>query len=110
MQILNGVLQEQFCTQVGTAKKKNFSLKKIFFGRSYYKYNTKSANLIENNWRLNKKKDCNMQKWIQKVRGYYDRGKNCRQFILLFLLSFIGQFVYPLRGEGMGLMGEGDMP
>ena len=28
MQILNGVLQEQFCTWVGTAKKKKFSLKK----------------------------------------------------------------------------------
>ena len=48
MQILNGVLQEQFCTWVGTAKNNTikFSLKKIFVGRSYYKYNTKSANLI----------------------------------------------------------------
>ena len=28
--------------------------------------------------------------------------KNCHQFRLLFPLSFIGQFVYPVGGEGIG--------
>ena len=28
--------------------------------------------------------------------------KNCRQFRLLFTQSFIGQFVYPVGGEGIG--------
>ena len=36
------------------------------------------------------------------MRGYYDRGKN-----LLFPPSFIGQFVYPVGGEGK--RGKGDM-
>ena len=30
------------------------------------------------------------------------QGKNCRQFSLLIWNSFIGQFVHPVRGEGMG--------
>ena len=30
------------------------------------------------------------------------QGENCRQFSVLFPLSFIGQFVYPVIGEGMG--------
>ena len=29
-------------------------------------------------------------------------GKNCHQFSLLTLNSFIGQFVHPVGGEGMG--------
>ena len=29
------------------------------------------------------------------------QGKNCRQFSLLFLLSFIGPFVYPVEWEGL---------
>ena len=33
--------------------------------------------------------------------GYYE-GDFCRQFRLLFYLSFIGQFVYPVIEEGMG--------
>ena len=32
-------------------------------------------------------------------------GKNCRQFRLLFPLSFIGQFVHTVGVEGIG---EGD--
>ena len=30
------------------------------------------------------------------------QGKNCRQFSLLTGNSFIGQFVHPVGGEGMG--------
>ena len=30
------------------------------------------------------------------------QGNNCRQFMLLFSLSFIGQFVDPVGGKGMG--------
>ena len=29
-------------------------------------------------------------------------GENCRQFSLLTWNSFIGQFVHPVRGKGMG--------
>ena len=30
------------------------------------------------------------------------QAKNCRQFRLLFPLSFIGQFVHTVEGEGIG--------
>ena len=32
-------------------------------------------------------------------------GENCRQFWLLTWTSFIGQFVYPVGEEGMGVKG-----
>ena len=35
-----------------------------------------------------------------ELRGYYDKGKiNCRQFRLLFSLSFIGSFVNLVGGR-----------
>ena len=34
------------------------------------------------------------------LRGYYDMGKNCRQFSFLTWNLFIDQFVYPLGGRG----------
>ena len=38
------------------------------------------------------------------IRIYVDimAGENCRQFRLLICTSFIGQFVYPVGGKGMG--------
>ena len=32
-------------------------------------------------------------------------GENCRQFMLLFPMSIIGQFVHPVGGEGMAQRG-----
>ena len=36
------------------------------------------------------------------MRGYIEGGKIYRQFSFLIWTSFIGQFVHPVRGEGMG--------
>ena len=45
------------------------------------------------------------KKWIGNIRGYYDRGRNCRQFSLLTWTSYIGQFIHPELVEDMGLRG-----
>ena len=34
------------------------------------------------------------------IRGYYERGKNCRQFRLITWTSLIGKFDHPVEGEG----------
>ena len=43
-------------------------------------------------------------KLINGYRIYVDifTRKNCIQFSLLFRFSFIGQFVHPVEGDGMG--------
>ena len=43
-----------------------------------------------------------------KINGYIIyvdimTGENCRQFSFLIWISCIGQFVYPVEGEGMGV-------
>ena len=43
-----------------------------------------------------------LHQWIQNIRGYYDRGKKCRQFKLLIWTSLNGQFVHKVGGKGKG--------
>ena len=44
-----------------------------------------------------------LKEWIKDIRGYIDRGKFFRQFSLLIWNLFIGQFIYPVGGERIGL-------
>ena len=43
-----------------------------------------------------------VQKWMKNIRGYYDKGENCREFRLLTWTTFIGQFIQPVGWEGKG--------
>ena len=38
--------------------------------------------------------------WMFNIRGYYDKGNNCRQFSLLPWNSSIGHLVHPVWGWG----------
>ena len=51
---------------------------------------------------LTNKLVCFYLKFDRYTNGYHGKEKNC-QFTLLFLLSFIGQFVNPVGGKGESL-------
>ena len=40
--------------------------------------------------------------WIYLIGGYIDREKISQQSSLTIWTSFIGQFIFPVGGEGMG--------
>ena len=51
---------------------------------------------------LTNKLVCFYLKFDRYTNGYHGKEKNC-QFTLLFILSFIGQFINPVGGKGIGL-------